>query len=91
MSASVSKKKSVPSMARPGELHTLLITDILLPLPSTPQPVFTKKVQMSNGEDSNPNNDNVAVVTTFIQTIKTLKIHKLNFYYSNQDKLKECL
>ena len=55
---------------------------MLLPTPQT------KEIQMNNAEDDNSGNNNVAVITISIQTVKILKIYKPDFYYGNQDKLK---
>ena len=43
---------------------------------------------MNNTENDNFGDNNVTIVTTPIQTVKTLQIHELDFYYHNQDKLK---
>ena len=43
---------------------------------------------MNNAGDDNPGNNNIAVAITPIQTVKTLKIYELDFYYSDRDKLK---
>ena len=88
MSASSSGKRAVPPTAAPDELRTPLTAATLPLLSPTPQ---SKKVQMDNVGGDNPGNNNVAVATTSIQTVKTLKIHELDFYYSNWDKLKGWL
>ena len=46
---------------------------------------------MDNAGGDDPGNNDVAVATTSIQMVKTLKIHEPNFYYGNQDKLKGWL
>ena len=88
MSASGSRKKAVPLTAAPGELCTPLTVATLPPLFPTPQP---KKVQMNNAGGNNPGDNNIAVATIPIQTVKTLKIHKPDLYYSDRDKLKGWL
>ena len=75
-------------MAAPGELRTLLTVGILLLLSPTSQ---IKEVQIQKTGNNNSDTDNVVVATTSIQTIKTLKIYKLDFYYGDQDKLRERL
>ena len=52
---------------------------------STPQ---SKEVQIDNTGGDNSSNNNITVTTTPIQTVKTLKIYKLDLYYGNQNKLK---
>ena len=49
-----------------SELYISLIIDTLSLLPLIFQPAFTKKVQIDNARDSNPNNNNIAVTTTLI-------------------------
>ena len=88
MSASGSGKKAVPSTTAPSELRTPLTAATLPPLPPTPQ---FKEVQIDNARGDNPENNDIAVVTIPIQTVKTLKIHELDFYYSDRDKLKGWL
>ena len=46
---------------------------------------------MDNTRGDNPGNNDVAVATISIQTVKTLKIYEPDFYYSNWDKLKGWL
>ena len=73
------------SIAASGELYTSLIISTLSLLPFIPQ---TKEVQMQKAENSNFNTDNIVIVTMPIQIVKTLKIHKFDFFYSDQDKMK---
>ena len=80
ISASSSKKKAVSPTAALGELCILLTTGTLLLLLSTFQ---TKKIQMQEAGNSYSDIDDIAVTTTFIQMVETLKIYKLDFYYSN--------
>ena len=58
------------------------ILPLLLPTPQS------KEVQMDNAGSDNPGDNDVAVVTIPIQTVKTLKIHESNPYYGDQAKLK---
>ena len=85
MSASGSRKKVMLLTVVPDELHTPLTAAILSSFFFTPQ---SKEVQMDNAGGDNPGNNDVAVTTTPIQMIKTLKIYKPNLYYSDWDKLK---
>ena len=80
MSVSGSGKKIVPLIATSDKLHIPLMAATLSLPPSTPQ---SKEVQIDNAEDDNFGNNNIAVVTTSMQMVKTLKIYKSNFFYSN--------
>ena len=88
MSASGSGKKAVPPTATPGELRTPLTVATLSSPPFTPQ---SKEIQIDDAGSDNPRDNDVAVTTTPIQTVKTLKIHEPDFYYSDRDKLKRWL
>ena len=80
MSASGSRKKAVPPTAAPGELYTPLTAATLPPFPPTPQ---SKEIQMDIARGDNPGNNNIAFATISIQTVKTLKIHESDLYYSD--------
>ena len=85
MSASNSGKRAVPLIVVLGELCTPL-TVATLPLPPfTPQ---SKEVQMDDAGGDDLGNNNIAVATTPIQIVKTLKIYEPDLDYGNQDKLK---
>ena len=88
MSASGSVKKVLPPTAALGELRTPLMAATLPLFPPIPQ---SNEVWMDDAGSDNLGDNNVAVATTSIQTVKTLKIHKPDFYYGDQDKLKEWL
>ena len=88
MLASGSGKRAVLPTAAPDELRTSLMAATLPPLLPTPQ---SKEVWMDDAWGDNPGDNDVAVATTPIQTVKTLKIHKPDFYYGDQDKLKGWL
>ena len=88
MLASGSEKKAVPPTAASGELRTPFTAATLPPLPPTPQ---SKEIWMDDAGGDDLGNNNVAVATIPIQTVKILKIHKLNLYYGDRDKLKGWL
>ena len=46
---------------------------------------------MDDAGDDDPGNNDIAVATTPIQTVKILKIHEPDLYYGNWDKLKGWL
>lgn len=86
-------------MTAPSELRILLLIAFLLLLPlaqlttlrqtSIKQAIIPiKEIQMQNAEKDNNLSNNIAVAIISIQTIKTLKIHKPDFYWDDQDKLK---
>lgn len=100
---SASGKRAVPPTAAPGELRTLLPATPLPPLspaqPATPRQAPIRQatapmgeVQMQDaGGDDNPSNNDIAVATTPIHTVKTLKIHEPDLYWGDRDKLKGWL
>lgn len=88
---STNRKKVIPPIAASSELRTPLLT-AFLPLLPPAQPVTPKqapirqaiasmkKIQMQNIKRNNDPSNDIAIATTPIQIIKTLKIHKPDFY-----------
>ena len=70
----------MPPTTASGKLR-ILLTVATLPLFSLT--LQSKEVQIDDAGGNGPGDNNIAVATTLIQTVKTLKIYELDFYYGD--------